>query len=573
MRDASGMAKDAHEPDRPGRYQYKAASTGAEIEQIHRLNHETFVDEIGQFQATGDGRLVDKFHDKNTYFVALQGDEVVGMVAVHDQPPFSIAARLSNPGELDRLGDRLIEVRLLAVRRGARHGMIVPGLILAVVDHALDRGYTHALISGLRQRVPFYEKMGFRAIGPAVPSGSAEFVPMCFDFGQLPPSSRRTLDRWQARLGRRPRPSRSRTISLLPGPVEIAEAVKLALSSPVRSHRSAEFVDRFEEVRGRLGDLVGRSGSLVALVSGSGTLANDVVASTLADDPDLGPGLVLANGEFGERIARQAARFGLKARVLRWSWGQPWDLGDVAEALADDRRIGWVWGVHLESSTGMLNDLEWLVDALEGTEVRVCVDCVSSLGAVPIDLSGVYLASGSSGKSLGSYSGLGIVFASPEVLERPSIGRSPTYLDLRESLATRGPRFTVSSPLLEALERSLDEYATPPLRAIRYDRFAELGRQVRRGLSSLGLDPMVDDPRWASPVLTTFAPPQGWSADEFRAACRQLGFEVAGESDYLKLQGLLQIATMGAVTPSDCETLFQGLEQRLRPVELARMTP
>jgi len=546
-----------------GSYRFKVASTGLEFDQIHRFNHETFVHEVGQCPATRDGRLIDKFHEKNTYFVAKQDEEVVGMVAVHDLPPFSIADRLDDPTELERMGRHLLEVRLLAVRRDLRHGMVMPGLLLTIIDHVHRCGYTHLLISGLRQRVPLYEKMGCRPMGRAVACGSAEFVPMSLDVARIPGSSLRFLERWQAHLVRVAR-REPRSISLMPGPVEVSAPVRLALANPLRSHRSAEFLGEFERVRERLGVLVGRPRGQVAIFLGSGTLTNDVVASALKEDPDVGPGLILSNGEFGDRLHRQASRIGLDARVLRFPWGRPWDLEAVADALARDRRIGWVWGVHLESSTGLLNDLDGLVEAVRGTWVRVCVDGVSSLGATPIDLAGVHLASGSSGKSLGSLGGLGFVFASPGYLELEgrSIARPPTYLDLRESLATRGPRFTMASPLLDALARALDAYATPGLREARYHSYEELGRRVRRGLNDLGMRRIADLP-WASPVLTTFTPPEGWDADEILAACRALGFEIAGESDYLRARGWLQIATMGAVTLADCDALFQGLADRL----------
>jgi len=46
-------------------------------------------------------RLVDKFHDKNRYVIALADDQIIGMIAVHDQPPFSVAAKLADPSVLD----------------------------------------------------------------------------------------------------------------------------------------------------------------------------------------------------------------------------------------------------------------------------------------------------------------------------------------------------------------------------------------------------------------------------------------------------------------------------------------
>ncbi|PAE13934.1 hypothetical protein CHH91_20075, partial [Virgibacillus sp. 7505] len=42
--------------------------------------------------------------------------------------------------------------------------------------------------------------------------------------------------------------------------------------------------------------------------------------------------------------------------------------------------------------------------------VRLCLDACSSIGSVPVDLSGVWLASSVSGKGLAAYPGLALVF-------------------------------------------------------------------------------------------------------------------------------------------------------------------
>src|SRR5262249_50886816 len=154
--------------------------------------------------------------------------------------------------------------------------------------------------------------------------------------------------------------------------------------------------------------------------------------------------------------------FGLRPRVLSWTWGQPWDLDDVAAALADAPSGSWVWGVHQESSTGVLNDLPGLVRIAEKDGARVCADCISSLGAVPLDLQGVYLATGASGKSLGAFAGVAMVFADAEALAaRVDVERVPSYFDIPAALATPGPRYTFPSPTLAALETALEAYATP----------------------------------------------------------------------------------------------------------------
>jgi aspartate aminotransferase-like enzyme len=549
---------DGHEPlFRLGPYSFKWAETDDELDQVHRLNYESFVREVAQYSDPGTGRLVDKFHDKNTYVIARLGGDVVGMVAAHDRPPFSVADRLADPAVLDRPGEQPLEVRLLAVRPGYRRGPVFSGLLWALHQHARRLGHTRLLISGLEERVSLYAKLGFSALGPAVTCGRAAFVPMTLDLDRPPESLRRTITRWEARLSRGARAAVGRTLCLLPGPVQLSERVRAAWCGAPVSHRCDGFVGQFERVRDRLAGLVEGTPE-VALFCGSGTLANDVVVATLAADRSVGPGLILVNGEFGARLARQAARFGLKFRTLRQAWGRPWDLAVVAEALAAANAVGWVWGVHLESSTGTLNDLAGLRDVVGRAGARLCIDAVSSVGAVPLDLRGIHLASGTSGKALGAYAGLGIVFAAPDACVIPNPRRVPTYLDLQAAMAARGPQFTVASPLLAALDRALDDYATPAARAARYAHYARLGRFVRSGLRALALEPVADE-KSAAPVVTTFATPPGWSANHIAAACRALGYEVAYASRYLRRRSWVQIATMGEVAPDDLRPLFAGL--------------
>jgi aspartate aminotransferase-like enzyme len=319
-------------------------------------------------------------------------------------------------------------------------------------------------------------------------------------------------------------------ISLMPGPVEIAAPVRVAFERPPVSHRGPEFVEQFEALRARLGRLAGTPH--VALLQGSGTLANEAIAAHLE-----GPGLVLINGEFGQRIAEQAKAWGLPVRTVASPWGQPWDLDRAAKTMDGVR---WVWAVHLETSTGMLNDLAPLKQLVQARGARLCLDCVSSLGAAPLDLRGVWLASGVSGKALGSYAGIAMVFAS----EIPSARRAPTYLDLATAFRTQGSRFTFSSPLLAALDAALDLERG-------YDA---LGPLVRDNLRRIGIAPMVEGAQ-AAPTVTTFAEPSAG----FLGRCRDLGYALGGESSYLRNRGLAQVATMGAVAAHHIEKLFRLL--------------
>jgi len=561
---------------RVGRYTFKRADSDHEFEAIHRLNYRTFVEEIPQHPASGTGLLVDKFHDKNVYFIALRDSHLVGMVSAHGQPPFSVASRIEDPSVLDRPGSRPMEVRLLAIEPGERNSAVVVGLLYTFYEFARDHGYTDLYISGVSERVGLYQRLGFQPLGQAVQCGAASFIPMRVTFEQLQANLPKLIRLWQGRVYRATSGNGEPTtdeeaqagdqepVCLLPGPVTVAPAVREAFLEAPIYHRGKDFISRFEKVRRLLGEMVG--GRDVALFNGSGTLANETIAATLAAELPAGSevsragprGLILVNGEFGQRLARQVTRFGLKPRILSWNWGSPWNLAEVEAALAEEPSGSWVWGVHLESSTGVLNDLAGLVRRARPRGIRVCMDCISSLGAVPVDLRDVFLASGATGKSLGSYAGIAVVFADGQALPRTEPTRLPSYFDVAAALATEGPRYTFPSPVLRALQAALAPYATPESAAARYEQYAALGMYVRRRLRELGLPPLAEE-EVAAPVVTTFVPPGNESAPDFVARCRSWGFAIGGQSSYLAERRFVQVATMGAVSRQDFIPFFDHL--------------
>jgi len=175
------------------RYRFKPAETEAEFEQIFRLNHSVFAGELEQYPVLASQRLIDKFHDKNSYLIAVAQDLVVGMISLHAEPPFSVASKLADPAVLDAYG-RLIEVRLLAVDPAHRNGVVMAGLMLGVYERA--RAFDTIVISGHLEKAQLYHELGFEDLGPAVESGQAMYVPMAIRVSAL--AERQS--RWQRRI-------------------------------------------------------------------------------------------------------------------------------------------------------------------------------------------------------------------------------------------------------------------------------------------------------------------------------------------------------------------------------------
>lgn len=511
-------------------YRFKIASEAFELEQIHRLNHATFAEEIPQHPRNAEGVLVDRFHHQNTYLVALDGDRVVGMLAVRTDRPFSLDTKVPDLDSHLPEGRSVCEVRLLAVRREHRKGTVFRGLMRLVMQHCPSLGFDTAVISATVRQLKLYGHMGFKPFGPLVGTPEAQFQPMYLTLEAA-------RERWRAF-----EPGRVR---LLPGPVSVHPAVRRALAAPSIPHRCAEFAALLREVKARLRGLAGTE--RVSLLFGSGTLANDAVAAQISRDGGIGGrGLVLANGEFGERLCDHARRFGLAHSVLRAEWGSAFDYG-LVDGLAAQPGCDWVWAVHCETSTGVLNDLGALSAICRHRGRRLYLDCISSIGTVPVSLAGVRLASGVSGKGLGSFAGVSMVFHDHEIAPAPDL---PRYLDLGCYAREDEVPYTFSSNLAAALRTALERRRFEE----RFAGIASLASWLRGSLRSQGLRILAPDAHASPAVITIVLPPEAPSC-RVGSVLEERGFELGWSSAYLRERNWIQICLMGEHDRAELEPL------------------
>ena len=520
---------------------FKVATERHELEQVHRLNHQTFADEIPQHAPQSNGALVDRFHNENTYLVGKRGDRVVGMVSVRDRRPFSLDSKIP---DLDRhlpSAFNFCEVRLLAVDRDARNGIVFRGLMQAVSEYCVGRGFNAAVISGTVRQLRLYEHLGFVAFGPRTGTDQAQFQPMYV-----------TLDTFRAQAGTAvwkhaavPGP----TVSFLPGPVDVHPSVQTAFSAPLVSHRDARFIAEFRRTKELLCELV--KAPHVEILMGSGTLANDAIALQLAALG--GPGVVFANGEFGERLMDHAQRAGLAFTGECAPWGAQFSADDFERALQRHPDARWWWMVHHETSTGVLNDLRHATAMCRSRNIKLCSDCVSSIGALPVDLSHVHLASGVSGKALGAVAGLSFVFHHGDVQRAQ---RAPRYLDLSLYADADGVPFTTASPLVGALRVAVGRSLERDPREL-----ADMTSWLRSELLAIGLRLLVPDAIGAPGIVTIALDPPERSLALGDALAHD-GFAVSYRSAYLSERNWLQIALMGECSRPKVELLLRAVREQ-----------
>jgi aspartate aminotransferase-like enzyme len=522
---------------------FKTATEDREFEQIHRLNYKTFAEEIPQHQPSPTQRLVDKFHAENTYLICLSGSKLTGMLAVRGKRPFSLDQKLENLDSYLPPGRKICEIRLLAIEKKFRGAQVLQGILALLWQHGIEHGYDLAIISGTTRQFKLYQHLGFVPFGPTVGTGDAQFQPMYVTLETFESTAREFL---------RSSPSRAfqpSAVNFLPGPVAVRREVRRAFEQAPESHRADVFMKDFAAAKQMLTGLVRVKN--VELLLGSGSLANDVIAGQLS--LETGRGLVVSNGEFGGRLIDHARRSRLDFEPLEFAWGQPFDFNAIRGAL-ERTRPAWLWCVHCETSTGVRNDLNLLRSLCAEFDVKLCLDCISSIGTMPVDLSGVFLASGSSGKGLRGYPGIAMVFYHHDVAPQPE--RLPRYLDLGLYAQQQGVPFTFSSNLLHALHAAMKHVDWER----RYAGLVELSAFLRGKLVELGFE-LVGPATATSPAVVTIALPATMDSVKVGALIQESGYLLSYNSEYLRRKNWIQVCLMGECTREKVVSLLNAMNR------------
>jgi alanine-glyoxylate transaminase / serine-glyoxylate transaminase / serine-pyruvate transaminase len=144
--------------------------------------------------------------------------------------------------------------------------------------------------------------------------------------------------------------------------------------------------------------------------------------------------LICVNGVFGQRMVDVAQRAGAQVTAINRPWGQVFSADEIAEAA---RRIKpkVIGIVHAETSTGAWQPLDQLGAIAHDCGALLLVDCVTSLGGVPVLLDQWQIDAAYSGtqKCLSCPPGLSPVSFSPRAQETIKNRKSKVqswYLDM-----------------------------------------------------------------------------------------------------------------------------------------------
>ena len=312
-----------------------------------------------------------------------------------------------------------------------------------------------------------------------------------------------------------------------PGPSNPYPEATAGLGRPMLGHLDPEFISTLDETCARLREVWKTANPLTLPVSGTGSAGMEAAFVNTLSPGDVV--VVGVNGLFGERMCDVARR--CRAEVIRVDapWGRALDPQQVLEAHGAPKLIALV---HAETSTGVRNDVAAVAEG-KG-DALLLVDCVTSLGGIPVDIDGwgVDVAYSGTQKCLGVSPGLAPFTMGERAVERRVRDPQSWYLDLGmigdyTSGATRKYHHTAPISMIFSLHAALGALLEEGLEAA-WERHASCGAALQDGLQELGLE------LWAQeghrlPELTTVVVPEGVDDAAVRTALiERYGIEIGG---------------------------------------------
>lgn len=357
-----------------------------------------------------------------------------------------------------------------------------------------------------------------------------------------------------------------------PGPSNPHPEVMQALAAPLVGHLDPFFLQVMDQSMADLRTVFGTTNHHTIPMSATGSGGLETIMLNLLEPGD--HAVIGIIGYFGQRLAAMATKTGATVRTLEEDLGQIIEPGRLRDELAK-KPAKLVALVHAETSTGACQPLDEIAEIAHDHGALFAVDCVTSLGGMPVqvDAVGIDAAGSCSQKCIGAPPGLGPVTFGPAAMEAVRSRTHPTptwYFDLGLLFQYWGESgggdrvFHHTAPVAniyafhKALRLILDEGLEN-----RYQRHRDAHAYLVSGLDKLGLSLFTPETH-RLPMLNVVNIPGGVDDALVRKKLLDRGIEIAAGFGPLKGKAW-RIGLMGYnADPARIDVLLGGLEEVLK---------
>lgn len=364
---------------------------------------------------------------------------------------------------------------------------------------------------------------------------------------------------------------------LTPGPLTTSRTVKAAMLADWGS-RDVEFRRVVAEIREELLRLANCGPDYECVImQGSGTFAIEAALGSFCPSKGVKT-LVVANGAYGDRAAKILERLGRPhVKIDKGDSAAP-SLEDVTTMLDADGTISHVWMIHCETTSGIVNPIHEVAEAVKERNRTFMVDAMSSFGALPLNMggAGMDVMVSSSNKCIEGVPGFSYVLVKRKLLEASRGKCHSVVLDLYEQwkgLEQNGQfRFTPPTHALVAFRQALREHEEEGGVAARGARYARNAAVLIKGMRDMGISTLLGDDE-SGPIIQTFLTPRdpNFDFEHFYEALRVRGFAIYPGK--LTRKPSFRIGTIGKIDEDVMRATLAAIRDVLREMNVTDLSP
>ncbi len=340
------------------------------------------------------------------------------------------------------------------------------------------------------------------------------------------------------------------------------------MREPIVGHLDPYFFQINEEIRALLNLCFGTKNDFTMVISGTGSAGMEAaVVNFIEPGSKIG---IFANGYFSDRLTEMAKRQRAEVVRLEKPWGEVYSDEEAAEFIAREKPAV-VAFVQAETSTGAYQKGHGIAKAARENGALVIMDCVTSLGGMPVDVdaAGIDIAYSGTQKALGCPPGLAPITVSPHAVEwlrQRKTTPASWYLDLKLLLdyyeSAHRYHHTAPISMFYALRESLELVKEEGLEA-RFQRHQTNHQAFVDGLAAMGVEMLVA-PEHRLWTLNTPLVPEGVNDLAVRKKLMaDYSIEIAGGLGPLAGK-VFRIGTMGyGSSAGNVEMLLNALKSAL----------
>ncbi|MDK2934894.1 MAG: hypothetical protein PWP27_2704 [Clostridiales bacterium] len=306
---------------------------------------------------------------------------------------------------------------------------------------------------------------------------------------------------------------------MTPGPTEVNEKVRHALSQPILNpDLDDDFFAFYKALTQKIQKLL-HTKKQVLILNGEGILGLEAACASLIEKGDRV--LCLNNGIFGEGFGDFVKMYGGDVIFFREDFNKPFSPEALEAFLKKDSNFKLATLVHCETPSGLINPIEKICPVLKKYGILTVVDAVSSIGGYNIetDLWDIDILLGGSQKCLSAPPGLTFMSISNDAWNIMDNRKTPiigyyTNLTLWKHWYTK-KYFPYTQPVsdLYGLEAAVDIILEEgPSFAARHQALADKARKTLK-IAGFEIYPVSEG---ASNTVTTFMIPDKIEDEPFR---------------------------------------------------------